>query len=139
IAERGADSFSQWAYQAGLPDEKCARTGALGEAGKVVESDDDQRDDRGEQLDRDECAQRRAIDLGEPGGDCGGQPLLAGFRQPPVALLEPSMDVVPFPACAHRLANSSNIPHTTSHPDVVVPLWCGDGSTQENPPGNLRM
>ena len=62
---------------------------------KVVESDDDQGDDRAEQLDRDESAQRRAVDLGEPGGDCGGRPLLAGVRQPPVALLEPPVDVLP--------------------------------------------
>ena len=64
-----------------------------------------------------------AVDLGEAGCDCGGRPLLAGIRQPPVALLEsPPMDVLPFPACAHRSANSSNVPRTTSRPDVVVPV-----------------
>ena len=126
----------QRVYEADLPNEKCARTGVLSEAGEVVESDDDQGNDCGEQLDRDECAQRGAVDLGEAGGDCGGRPLLAGIRQPPVALLEPPMDVLPFSACAHYVGELLERPAHTFTPRRGS-TSCGAATLApgENPPG----
>ena len=103
-------------------DDECTRTGVLGEAGEKVESDDDQRDDRGEQLYRDDAAQRATVDLGEPGGDRAGQALLTGFSEPPVTLPEPPTSVVPVPVCAHRSANSSNVPYRSIVSHFLDPM-----------------
>ena len=135
IAERGADPFIQRGYEADLPDEKCARTGVLSGAGKVVNP----------MMIRGMTVVNSWIETSPPsvapsisvnraaiaaaGRSCG---------RPPAAGSAPRAadGRRPVPACAHRPANSSKVPRTTSHPDVVVPL-CAATLALRKPTGEL--
>ena len=118
-AERGADPVGPAASTRPTSRMKSVPGLAfLSEPGEVVKSDDDQGDDRGQQLDREQCAQRGAVDLGETGGDSADRPLLASIRQSPVAELPRPANRASsrFPRALIPRANSSNVARTNFTP-----------------------
>jgi hypothetical protein len=61
----------------------------VGESPHVAEAHDHQRDDGGEQLHRHQGAQHAAVDLVEPGDDCGDGSQMPRLSQSSVARFQP--------------------------------------------------
>ena len=92
--ERRSHRRVQRMADAELTDEQVADARVLAEPGGVAEADQDQRDDRGEQLDREQAALRRAVDLHEASDDGGERCHLARLAQ----ALGPRRESRPRPA-----------------------------------------